>query len=168
MGQLLTADESQFVQLAAGTALGVVARNLAEVITDTGYHLFDGSQIDFSGSLNAAFDQLKDINVDFASAAAGTASSFLIAELGEALGLEGFGADLFNVSVGSYAGSVLNVVAERVLDPTFSGSLLSGADFAGALDVLPGLTKTEAMPRRLQPTLMLIVSPSNGQHFTTC
>ena len=102
LGQLLAEGESQFTQLAAGTVLGVVTRNLAEVIADTGLH-FNGANFSFDTSANGAFRELTDINVDFASAAAGTASSFLIAELGEALGLEGFGADLFNVSVGSYA-----------------------------------------------------------------
>jgi len=47
LGMLLTEGENQFVQLAAGTALSVVAGNLAEFITNVGIHAFDGPQFDF-------------------------------------------------------------------------------------------------------------------------
>lgn len=137
LGIMLTQGESQFVQLAAGTALGVVAQNLAEVIADTGFHLFDGSRVDFGASLSTAMQQLEDIHLDFANAAIGTIASLLVAELGEALGLEGFGADLFNVAAGSYAGSVLKTVAANAV--AGSGQLLSGADFVNAFANLPGV-----------------------------
>ena len=46
------------------------------------------------------------------------------------------------------------MVAERALDPTFSGSLLSGADFTNALGVLPGAVGTffgSALAREILP-----------------
>lgn len=114
LGLALTADESQFVRLAAGTALGVVSQNLAEVITDTGFHLFDGSQLNFGASLGTALRQLEDLPADLLTGVSGGAVSLLVAELGEKLGLEGFGADLFNLTASTYAGSVLDQVALNV------------------------------------------------------
>ncbi|MGV1908195.1 hypothetical protein [Agrobacterium cavarae] len=135
LANILTEGESQFVQLTAGTALGVVTRNLAEVIMDTGFHLFTGQQLDFGTSLSVAIRQLEDIHLDLATAAAGTVSSFLLAELGEVLGLEGFGADLFSVTAGTYVGSVLNTAIGNI---AANKAILSGADFTKALGALPG------------------------------
>lgn len=137
LGRLLTQGESQFVQILAGTALGVVAQNVAEVIVDTGFHLFDGSQLDFGSSLASAVDQLEDFHLDLAGAAAGTIASFFVAELGEALGLEGFGAELFNVTAGSYAGSVLRTAVDNAILGT--GDILNGADFLNAFSAMPGV-----------------------------
>ncbi|AOF94103.1 hemolysin-type calcium-binding repeat family protein (plasmid) [Sinorhizobium sp. RAC02] len=139
LGLMLSADKSQFAQLAAGTALGVVTRNLAEVIMDAGFHGFTGEQLDFGKSLSTAVRQLDDVKIDLATAAAGTVSSFLLAELGESLGLKGFGADLFNVTAGAYAGSVLNTAAVNI---AANKAILSGADFSNALSVLPGAIGT--------------------------
>ncbi|QQM33128.1 hypothetical protein JET14_22010 (plasmid) [Martelella lutilitoris] len=139
LGQMLTEGESQFVQLAAGTALGVVTRNLAEIIEDAGYHAFTGNQMNFGASLSQAVRQLDDIGVDFANAAIGTASSFLMAELGESLGLDGFGASLFNVSASAYTGSVLNQALSNI---AAGRTILQGADFTNALSVLPGTVGT--------------------------
>jgi len=113
LGMLLTEGENQFVQLAVGTGLGTLTRNLAEVITDFGYHAFTGDldQID-------ALRELGDVPQDLLNATLGTVSSFLVAQLGEELGLEGFGAELFNVTAGTYAGSVLDQVI--ALDGNFS------------------------------------------------
>jgi hypothetical protein len=103
LGQLMMEGESQFAQLAVGTALGTVTRNIAEVISNFGIHGFQGKP----GQINV-LDELNNIDLDFAGAAVGTASSFLIAELGEMLNLDGFGEEMFNVIAGTYAGSVFH------------------------------------------------------------
>ncbi|NGN45005.1 hypothetical protein G6N74_28520 [Mesorhizobium sp. CGMCC 1.15528] len=151
LGMMLTEGESQFTQLAAGTALGLVARNLAEVIMDTGFHVFSGDQLNFGSSLGVAIRQLEDVTVDLATAASGTVSSFLLAELGESMGLEGFGAQLFNVSTGAYAGSLLNTA---MTNWQAGHALLEGADFTEAFGVLPGAVGTffgSALAREILP-----------------
>jgi hypothetical protein len=84
LAQQIMQDESQFAQIAAGTVISAITRNIAETIANTALH-FDQSNFDFLG-------QFDDFNVDLAGAALGSVSSFLYAELGEAVGLEGFGA----------------------------------------------------------------------------
>ena len=113
LGQALVADGSQFEKLLAGTGLGLLTENLAEVITDTGFHAFDGGQINIRGSLSTSMRQLGDIHSEFGAALSTGAVSLMVAELGEELGLDGFGADLFNFTASTYAGSVIEQVAKN-------------------------------------------------------
>ncbi len=105
------APNNQFAQLAAGTFGGYVGQQL-------------GTQIAINLQTNAGllnFSQAFDhFGVGISGAAAGSVASFLTAELGTALGLTGFGAQLFNATVGTYAGSVLNQVVQHALDPTIA------------------------------------------------
>lgn len=100
------AGDNAFAQLAAGTVGGYIGQQL-------GTQVATALQGDFSGfNFAEAFDHF-DVNI--AGAAAGSVASFLTAELGTALGLSGFGAQLFNASVGAYAGSVLSQVVRTSL-----------------------------------------------------
>ncbi|WP_151521422.1 hypothetical protein, partial [Salipiger aestuarii] len=111
-------DGSQFEEFLAGTALGLLTENLAEVITDTGYHGFDGSQMNLGEFFSISVRQLGNISHEFGAALCAGAVSFMMAELGENLGLEGFGADLFNFTAAVYAGSVIEQVAQSPPRPT--------------------------------------------------
>ncbi|WP_161497292.1 calcium-binding protein [Bradyrhizobium nitroreducens] len=97
------AGSNAFAQLAAGTVGGYIGQRL-------GTALAASLQGDLSGfNFAQAFDHF---GVGISGAAAGSVASFLTAELGTALGLDGFGAQLFNTVVGGYAGSVLNQVIQ--------------------------------------------------------
>lgn len=102
------AGDNQFVQLAAGTVVGAIGKTFGQVLS--GSLTADASKL----SMGSTFSSF---GLNIASAAAGTVSSYLIAELGTALGLSGYGAQLFNSAVGAYAGSVLNTV----LSPNVGG-----------------------------------------------
>ncbi|CTQ34811.1 hypothetical protein [Jannaschia rubra] len=132
LGQALVADGSQFEKLLAGTALGLMTENLAEVITDTGFHLFDGTQLNFRSSLSVSMRQLGDIGSEFGASLSAGAVSLMVAELGEALGLDGFGADLFNFTATTYAGSVVEQVARN---PT---AALNGMDWTSPWGAVGG------------------------------
>ncbi|SDG20179.1 intein N-terminal splicing region, partial [Rhodobacter capsulatus] len=112
LANILLPDASQFERVLAGTVLGTITENLAEVITDTGYHLFDGTQLNFGNSFGTALNrQLGDIGPEFVASLQSAMTSLLVAELGEQLGLEGFGAQLFGVAGSAYAGSVVEQLA---------------------------------------------------------
>jgi Ca2+-binding RTX toxin-like protein len=143
LGQMLTEGENQFVQLAVGTALGTVTRNVAEVITNFGIHGFQGKPGQIS-----VLDELDNIGLDFTGAAIGAGSSFLIAELGEALNLEGFGAELFNVTAGAYAGSVIQQV---LADGGEFGGIDWMAPFEAAVPGALGSWFGSALARELVP-----------------
>ncbi|ETX12763.1 hypothetical protein OCH239_17275 [Roseivivax halodurans JCM 10272] len=132
LGQALVKDGSQFEKLLAGTALGLVTENLAEVITDTGFHRFDGSQLNIGSSFSKSMRQMGDIGSEFNAALSTGAVSIMVAELGESLGLDGFGSDLFSFTASTYAGSVLEQVARN---PT---SALSHMDWSAPWGAVGG------------------------------
>jgi hypothetical protein len=79
-------------------------------------------------------DEVEDINVpEFSNfftvlrgQATGALSSFLTAELGEALGLEGFGGQLFSTVVNRSIGAVLNTVVDNLLKPNIPADIFAG------------------------------------------
>jgi hypothetical protein len=95
------AGNNQFAQLAVGTVVGAIGKTFGQVLTLS--LTADASKLTMGGVFSS-------FGLNIANAAAGTVSSYLIAELGTALGLSGYGAQLFNSAVGAYAGSVLNTV----------------------------------------------------------
>ncbi len=112
LANILLPDASQFEKVLAGTVLGTITENLAEIIADTGYHLFDGTQLNFGQSFGTALNrQLGDIGPEFVASLQSAMTSLLVAELGEVLGLDGFGAQLFGVAGSAYAGSVVEQLA---------------------------------------------------------
>lgn len=115
LANVLLEDESQFVKVLGGTVLGAITENLAEIITDTGYHLFDGTQLNFSNSANTALRQLTDLPAELLAGFSTSVQSLLIAELGEKLGLEGFGAQLFSTVGTTYLGSVAEQVSHNLV-----------------------------------------------------
>lgn len=123
LSSVLLEDESQFVQILGGTVLGAITENLAEVVADTGFHLFNGTQTNFSAAVTSALDELHDIPEELLGGFSGAISSLFVAELGEELGLDGFGAELFSVVGTTYLGKVSEQVASNLLaaDPAFFG-----------------------------------------------
>jgi Ca2+-binding RTX toxin-like protein len=91
------APNNQFAQLGAGTVAGAIGQKLAQVFSST--LLSDGSATQVASIF-------ADFQINLAGAAAGSIASFLTAEIGTSLGLTGYGAQLFNASVGGFAGSV--------------------------------------------------------------
>ncbi len=99
------APNNQFVQLAAGTVAGAAGQKLAQAFAAS--LSANGSTIDLT-SVFSGFD------VSIAGAGASSVASFLIAELGTALHLDGFGAQLFDAGAGGFAGSVASQIATEM------------------------------------------------------
>jgi hypothetical protein len=117
------APNNQFVQLAAGTVIGAVGQKLAQA---------------FAASLTtngATFDPatvFANFNVSLAGAGASSVASFLVAELGTALHLDGFGGQLFNASAGGFTGSVASQVATKVAQGASFDAAIGAINFADA------------------------------------
>ncbi len=99
------APNNQFVQLAAGTVAGAAGQKLAQAFAAS--LSANGSTIDLT-SVFSGFD------VSIAGAGASSVASFLIAEFGTALHLDGFGAQLFDAGAGGFAGSVASQIATEM------------------------------------------------------
>ena len=153
MANVILNGESQFTKLMGGTVLGTVTENLAEVIASTGYHMFDANGYSFKESFaDALKTQVKNIKPEFVENLQASMASLMVAELGEKLGLEGFGADLFSTVGTAYAGSFYKELAQNsykldklVWDKAWEGASsgpLLGSFFGSALarKVLPADT----------------------------
>jgi hypothetical protein len=103
IGRILAPD-NQFGHLLGGTVGGLIGQKLAQNFAAS--LTFDGSK-----GTNADFTTFSGLDV--ASAAAGSVASFLIAEIGTKLGLQGYGAQLFNSGAGAFTGSILNTVIQH-------------------------------------------------------
>jgi hypothetical protein len=103
IGRIL-APNNQFGHLLGGTVGGLIGQKLVQNFTASlSFDASKGTNADF-----AAFSGL-----DVASAAAGSVASFLIAEIGTALHLDGYAGQLFNSGAGAFTGSVLNTVIQK-------------------------------------------------------
>jgi hypothetical protein len=117
------APNNQFVQLAAGTVVGAIGQKLAQA---------------FAASLTtdgATFDPatvFANFNVSLAGAGASSVASFLVAELGTALHLDGFGGQLFNASAGGFTGSVASQVATGMAQGASFDAAIGAINFADA------------------------------------
>ena len=105
-GNMLLEDESAFVRLAGSTALSAVTSAVAEAIAEG---IFHPDRFDIGKVLG---EELEDYGANLQAAAVSSVGAFLTAELGEALGLDGFGEDLFNFVGTKYAGSFLAELAQ--------------------------------------------------------
>jgi hypothetical protein len=121
------AGSNQFVQLGVGTVAGAIGKDLATLIT----HDLTANAADMS--LTDAFG---NFGVDIRGIGGSSIASLLTAEIGTALGLNGYGARLFDAAVGGYFGSVINTVAHEGF-ASLSGAAWSGA-FAGAASSIGG------------------------------
>ncbi|KYG21651.1 hypothetical protein SE92_16435 [Bradyrhizobium sp. AT1] len=127
------AGNNQFAQLAAGTVLGAIGKTLGQVLNSN-----------LSGDAATALQLTSVFNtfgINVASAGAGAVASFLVAELGTALGLDGYGAQLFNASVGAFAGNIASQAVQYgfgiIETINWSGAFSSaGAGLGGALGSL--------------------------------
>ncbi len=124
-----------------GALLGATAMNIGQAIevaiNGGDYHLYNGAKQSAASSEDVWADFGPEMGLIATSAVIGTVSSYLSLELGEALGIEGFGAELFSQGVGSVLGHVLtNALATNV--PTFAGILSEEAIKAARLDLFSG------------------------------
>ena len=101
------APNNQFVQIAASTVIGAVGQKLAQAFSAS----LAANGANFNAALATAFS---DFNISIASAGASSVASFLVAELGTALHLEGFSGQLFNAAAGGFAGSVASQIATKM------------------------------------------------------
>src|ERR1700754_3597956 len=104
LGRALAPDH-QFAELAVGTVAGLIGQKLLQTFTAS-------LTLDASRFVAGKFADVTGLDV--AHAGIGAISSFLTAELGRALHLTGFGAELFNGAVGGVTGSVLNQIVDKV------------------------------------------------------
>jgi hypothetical protein len=100
------APNNQFAQIAVGTVAGAIGQKLAQA--------FSASLRTDASTVNLA-DAFAHFDITLAGAGAGAIASFLTAELGHALGLTGFNADLFGATIGSAASAAANHVATEML-----------------------------------------------------
>jgi hypothetical protein len=101
------APNNQFVALVGSTVIGAVGQKLAQAFAAS----LTTNGANFNSALASAF---ADFNITLAGAGASSVASFLVAELGTALHLDGFGGQLFNASAGGFAGSVANQIATKM------------------------------------------------------
>jgi hypothetical protein len=139
LGSLIAGD-NPFAQVLAGSALATVLGNIGGAIS---YFNSDDFDADDPDSLS---DDLDDVEIpEFSNffqvlkgQAVGAVSGFLAAELGEALGVEGFGGQLFTTVASRSIGYVLGTVADNIFFPAanwngdiFAGMRALGSDPAG-------------------------------------
>lgn len=133
LGQYLGGG-SAFVNVTSGAVLGAIAMNIGQHIefsTGNGYyHRFDGALELAREGREIWADFGNDLTLMGASVAIGSVSSYLAAELGQSLGLEGFGAELFSAGVGGVLNHTLTNLASNL--PIFDGLQSVNAAGAGA------------------------------------
>jgi Ca2+-binding RTX toxin-like protein len=118
------APNNQFVQLAAGTVVGAVGQKLAQA--------FVASLKTDAASFNLE-SVFADFNVSIAGAGASSVASFLVAEIGTALHLDGFAGQLFDAAGGGFAGSVASQIATKMARDSISFAAAVGTlDFGAA------------------------------------
>ncbi|MHB8268436.1 phage tail family protein, partial [Bradyrhizobium sp.] len=117
------APNNQFVQLAAGTVIGAIGQKLAQAFAAS--LTTNGATFDLSRTF-------ADFNVSLAGAGASSVASFLVAELGTALHLDGFGGQLFNASAGGFTGSVASQVATKMAQGASFDAAIGTINFADA------------------------------------
>jgi Ca2+-binding RTX toxin-like protein len=122
LGRALAPD-NRFLASVAGTVVGAAGQKLAQAFSAS--LTTDASQV----NLGTAFS---DFHITVAGAGAGSVASFFTAEIGHALGLTGFNADLFNASIGGFASSVANKIATDMLSGGLSFDAAIGAINFGA------------------------------------
>jgi hypothetical protein len=132
------APNNQFGQIAIGTVAGAIGQQLAQTFAAS--LQADASKFDLAGAF-------ADFHISIAGAGAGSVASFLVAELGHALGLSGFQQQLFNASIGTLASGVANKIASDLAHLTFDsaigaidwGSAVSGALAGAANNIEPNI-----------------------------
>jgi hypothetical protein len=117
------APNNQFVQIAAGTVIGAVGQKLAQAFADS--LTTDGASVNLS-------NVFADFNVSVAGAGASSVASFLVAELGTALHLDGFGGQLFNAAAGGFAGSVASQIATKMTTGASFDAAIGAINFGNA------------------------------------
>jgi len=136
-GRLLVGEGNEFASTVTSSLVGVIGLNLGQYIDFSNGVPMPDAIASASDVFNDFGDELR---TSLENAAIGSISSFLVMELGESIGLEGFGAELFN-TVGT---STLSQVLSNIHNPAglhpFAGfkqeSLFSGNSGAGSAGFL--------------------------------
>lgn len=113
LGNYLTRNDGTLAQIASSTVLGSIGEALGNTIA------INGANIDLSKSVDAAFaDFDQTLYNQLKSASVGALSAYTTMELGRALGLSGFGAELFNAA----SGTVVAPIYDKVLGNIAGGN----------------------------------------------
>ncbi len=160
------AGSNPIAQIATGTVLQSVGLNLAQAIAQGGiarditFQLENGTSQTVRNNVLSNFGQ--EVATAFQNAAIGSFSALLTTELGRALGINGFGAELFNTAAGTGAGAVIGKVISNINTAgagIFDGISLSKVFASGVPDVLSG-----ALGSFFGAKLgSLVVSPTNTE-----
>jgi len=129
------------LQVAVGSVLGAVALDLGKQIAASQaagqFQSLDTAGQDAASSKSVWNDFGNDLTLVGTSAAVGTISSYLSLELGQALGLKGFGAELFSAGTGGVLGHIaVNLLASNV--PVFQGLVSSSVLGAAQSNIFSG------------------------------
>ncbi|HXC74119.1 MAG TPA: calcium-binding protein, partial [Sphingomicrobium sp.] len=128
------AGNNVFAQIGAGALLGTISENIAEIIKVGGIiQKFPSGR---TQSVIADFDQ--ELFNNLKAAGIGALSSFLSAELVNALGLHGFGGELANTVAGTAIGKVLENLVANLTTKTNIFDGLNGAMIANAVGAFLG------------------------------
>jgi RTX calcium-binding nonapeptide repeat (4 copies)/Cadherin domain/Haemolysin-type calcium binding protein related domain len=161
------APNNPFVQLAAGTVVGAIGQQLSQAIAQGG--------LSFDGSGMSIANVFQGFNVTLENVASGSIASFLTAEIGTALGLSGWGGQLFDAAVGGYTGSILsqavqiglgNVVGDINWDAALSSSEINIAGAVGSIlahQLVTAHTQAGAIGGQLVGAIGSIIGVSIGQ-----
>lgn len=134
IGQILGSSLARYIggglleQLVTSPLLGAVGQNIAQFISAGGV---GANAATARGAFDKSFgDFSQDLKIQLQGAAVGTISSFLALELGNSLGINGFGGELVTTGAGSVFGQVLNNAAAIASTPVgqTAPSLFAGLD----------------------------------------
>jgi len=110
LGNYLARDDGALTQIAASTVLGSIGQAFGDALS------INVGAKDLSRSFDAAFASFdQTLYNNLKSASVGAISSFTTMELGRSLGVEGFGAELFNVAAGTTIGPIYDKVISNIL-----------------------------------------------------
>lgn len=120
LGKSLAGDNA-VAQVAAGAAFGTVVFNFGEVVDQ----IFYGDNISLGDAFDTAFKDLgSELQAEFANAARGAISAYLVAELIDVLGIGGVAADLLNTT----GGAVINQIFTNITDGLSATTAFSGVN----------------------------------------
>ncbi|HXO72462.1 MAG TPA: cadherin domain-containing protein, partial [Bradyrhizobium sp.] len=123
IGQALAHGKDPFLAIAGTTVAGLIGQKLLQTFTVS-------LASDFSREIVGDFATVTGFDV--AHAGAGAIASFLTAELGRALHIEGFDGQLFNTVSNGFITSVLDQVSGKILSGLSFEAAIAAIDFGAA------------------------------------
>jgi hypothetical protein len=134
------AGNNQFVQLGVGTVAGYIGQQLGGQFSQS--LLTNGANFSFANAFG-------NIGIGLAGAGAGSIASFLTAEIGVALGLHGYSAQLFDAALGGTFSSLASQAATIGLSNTMAQISWSAA--AGTAEANVGAALGSILAQQILP-----------------